>query len=350
MDREAARAFIDRFVEMAAGTTTIALLAVADRTQLLRGMAGKGPLGVDEIAEATKLQARYVKEILSGLAAGGVVDYDPEHQTFALSDEHAACVADDDSPYSMGGWLDMLPAALGKIPEIAEATRHGGGVAFDKFADEMVRGIDRSNGPSMRLLLTRKWLPTMPELVAKLELGARIADVGCGSGAASIAMALAYPASTVVGYDISEHSIERAHASLRNAAASNVSFELLGAEQLPTDPGFDFIVTFDVVHDLAQPLGVLQRIREAMAPDGTYLMVEPNAAADLEDNLNPRGALLYGISTLHCMTQSLAQGGEGLGAAWGPRQAEDLVTQAGFGHFRKLDIDNPFSAFYEIKP
>jgi len=346
LDREKAWRFIEHFTDMAAGTTTIALLAVADRTGLLTAMAGRGPMTTGDVSAAAGLEQRYVTEIMSGLAAGGVLAYDGSTERFTLPDEHAAVVADDDSPYAMVGWLDMLPATMHQLDHIVDATRHGGGVPFEDFGEDMVRGIDRGNSPSMRLLLTRKWLSAMPDIVEQLETGGSIADVGCGSGAAVLAMATAYPEATVWGFDLHHGSVERARA--RAGRVPNARFEVRAADDLPLDVGFDLVTTFDVVHDLADPPGALRRIKESLVTGGTYLMMEPRAEDNLEDNLNPRGALLYGVSALHCMTQSLAMGGAGLGAAWGPAAAEALCRDAGFGSFTELPIDNPFSAFYRV--
>jgi SAM-dependent methyltransferase len=212
----------------------------------------------------------------------------------------------------------------------------------------MIRGIDRGNGPSQRVFLVKRWLPAVPGLIERLETGARVADVGCGTGTAAILMAESFPNSEVNGFDVSAESLDVARS--RANGLPNVGFQRHGAGDFPTDPPFDLITTFDVIHDLADPLGGLTRIRQALTPDGLYLMMEPNASSKLENNLNDRAALLYGVSTLHCMTQSLAAGGEGLGAAWGREQAEDYARRAGFTSFQPLeDITNKFSAFYLLK-
>ena len=161
-------------------------------------------------------------------------------------------------------------------------------------------------------------------------------------------MAKAYPASSIVGYDIDAHSIELARGRVEAQQLSNVSFEQCSAESIPAEPGFDFVTTFDVIHDLVEPVPVLRQIRELVNPGGTYLMVEPVAGDALAENLHPAGALTYAMSTLHCMTQSLAHGGAGLGAAWGPRRAEAHCRQAGFSEFDRLDVDNAFNAFYRV--
>jgi SAM-dependent methyltransferase len=286
---------------------------------------------------------------MSGLAAVGLVSCDPETGSFALPPEHALFVADESSPYFMGGWFDMLPAAFGQIDGIAQAARHGGGVAFEEFGPEMVRGIERGNGPSQRVFLVSRWLPAVPRLVGRLESGIRVADIGCGTGTAARLIAESFPASQVVGYDLSADSI--AIAESHAAGRANLGYAVSSVAGIPLDPPFDLITSFDVIHDLAEPLAGLTRVREALAPGGQFLMMEPNASSNLEENLDGRGAMLYGISLLHCMTQSLAAGGAGLGAAWGAGRAREYSERAGFGRFETLEtITNKFSAFYLLRP
>ena len=183
----------------------------------------------------------------------------------------------------------------------------------------------------------------------RLETGARVADIGSGSGTAAILMAKAFPNSQIVGYDVSGDSV--AVARSRSEDVPNVEFHGYTVEDIPLDQPFDLITSFDVIHDLARPGAGLARIHEALKGDGAFLMMEPNASSHLENNLTDRGALLYGISTLHCMTQSLANGGEGLGAAWGEEKAQDYAMEAGFSSFERLDaIGNRFSSFYLVKP
>lgn len=348
MDREKVEAFLQHFTEMAAGTTTIALLAVADRSGLTKYL-GPNPSGTaDEIASGAELDPRYVLEIMSGLTAGGVVEYESETGVFTLPPEHASFVSDETSPYFMGGWFDMLPAAISQVEGVATATVHGGGIGFEDFGPGMIRGIDRGNGPSYKTFLTQRWLPAVPGLPERLKTGIRVADVGCGSGAAAILIASAFPNTEVFGYDVSEESL--ANARSRAGDIPNVEFARYSAREIPIEPGFDLITTFDVIHDLVDPLGALKRISEALSDVGVYLMLEPNASSNLEDNLDARGALLYGVSTLHCMTQSLANGGVGLGASWGRQLAAQYAKDAGFATFEPLDeITNRFSAFYLLQ-
>ena len=348
MDRAKVEAFLDRFVGYASGATTIGLLAVADRSGL-SAYLGKHVAGTAaEIAEGARLDPRYVEEILAGLTAAGVTEYDAETEVFTLPPEHALFVSNNESPYFMGGWLDMLPSVMSQIEGVARSTVHGGGVGFEEFGRLMIKAIDRGNAPSQKVFLTSKWLPAVPGLSERLDGGIRIADVGCGSGTAAMIMAEAYPKCDVVGYDVSDDSI--AVARSRSEEIDNVEFHGYTVEEIPIEPGFDLITTFDVIHDLVDPMAGLSRIREALRPDGVYLMMEPNASSRIEENLHDRGALLYGISTLHCMTQSLAHGGVGLGTAWGAEKAEAYAGEAGFNYFERLDdITNRFSAFFLLK-
>jgi SAM-dependent methyltransferase len=349
MDREKVGKFMEQFMGMATGAALLGVAAVADRSGLFAKLAGLGPLKLVDIAAKTGFDSRYLLEVLSALAAGGVVSYDPANETFELPPEHAACLSDEKSPYFLGGWTQMVPALYRAIPGVARSLREGGGVPYSEYGNDAVEGIDRANSPGMRILLTRKWLPAMPDVVAHLQQGARVADVGCGSGTAAITMAKAYPKSEITGFDVDEASIERARAAAAREGLPNARFERISAEALPTDPGFDLVTAFDVIHDLAKPRDVLRRVKEALKPGGTFLMVEPAAADTLEGNLNPGGALLYSMSTLFCMTVSLAQGGEGLGTAYGAKRAENLCREAGFATFRRLEIENPFNAFYDVR-
>jgi 2-polyprenyl-3-methyl-5-hydroxy-6-metoxy-1,4-benzoquinol methylase len=195
----------------------------------------------------------------------------------------------------------------------------------------------------------RTWLPELPEVVARLRNGGRAIDVGCGTGVVPITLATAFPASTVAGLELDERSIAIAG---ERAAEAGVAVEFVHAPvaELPLDPPWDLVTSFDVVHDLPDPVGALRRIRNALADGGTYLMAEPRVADRLEDNVdNPFARMLYGISTLHCVPQSLAQGGPGLGACWGKSRARELAAEAGFLRFDRLDIRSPVMRFYALR-
>jgi 2-polyprenyl-3-methyl-5-hydroxy-6-metoxy-1,4-benzoquinol methylase len=345
MDRTKAREFVDDVMELSAGALTIGLLAVADRSGLLRTMANLEPSTISQIAEESGVNARYVAEIVSGLTTAGIVEYDPSAGTFSLPAEHAEVLANDESPYSLTGWLDMIPAAMAQIDAVTDAAISGGGVPFESFGDTMIRGIARAGAPSARLLLPRRWLNAMPDVVERLTEGGTVADFGCGSGAAATALAESYPESNVLGVDISAESI--AGARLHDHPP-NVEFAVGGSDLLVERGGFDLVTALDVIHDLDEPVAILSDIRHSLSETGSLLIMEPRIDDHLENNLGAHGTVLYGISTLHCMTQSLANGGAGIGAAAGPSTIEQLAKDAGFESFVELPIDNPFSAFYRV--
>ncbi len=336
---------MDRFVDLASGATTVALLAIADRSGLNTFMSDGLSRTDQEIAHASGLDPRYLREILSGLTAAGIYEYDATSKSFNLPAEHALFVADESSPYFMGGWFDMIPSLYRQLDGLVDATRHGGGVPFEAFGDEMIRGITRGNEPSQNTLLVSKWLSAVPGLTERLGAGIRVADIGCGAGGALLVMARAFPASSFVGYDVSEEEI--AMARERATETPNATFEPVALENLHRGEGFDLITSFDVIHDLVDPMRGLEHIRHALAAGGQYLMMEPAASTALEENLTARGALLYGISAMHCMTQSLAREGKGVGAAWGRQAIEETARSAGFESVHRLEsISNTFSDFF----
>jgi SAM-dependent methyltransferase len=260
-------------------------------------------------------------------------------------------LADDNSPSFLAGFFQNVPAMVNVAPRVAEAFVKGGGVPFSEYGPDLVAGIDRSNRAQYQFHLVKRWLPAMPQVMERLQAGGSAADVGCGSGYPSILMAQAFPQSRFYGFDVSEESLERARADAqRKGVADRVEFQRASATALPNNPKFDVITSFDAIHDMVDPRGVLRSIRQALADDGTYFMVEPKAGDTLAENLGPMGAMLYSMSTLHCMTVSLAHGGEGIGTAIGPTKVRELAEAGGFTRVRRLPIEHLAQAFYEIRP
>lgn len=351
MDKAKRERFIKQVMDYVTGASLTGMIYIGDRVGLFKALAGAGPLSVTETARKAGLQERYVREWLSAMAAAGVVTYDADSERFTFPEEHAAILADENSPSFLGGFFQIAPAMLTVAPRVADAFAKGGGVPFSDYGGDLVAGIDRSNRTQFQYHLVKRWLPTIPEVIARLETGARVADVGCGSGYPSILMAQAFPRSRFYGFDVSEESLERARADARNkGVAERVEFQRVSAAALPETPKFDFITSFDAIHDMVDPRGAVRAIRRALADDGAYLMVEPKAGDTLAENLNPQGALTYSMSTLHCLTVSLAHGGEGIGTAMGERKARELAEGAGFTHFRRLPIEHAAQVFYEIRP
>ncbi len=275
--------------------------------------------------------------------------YDPATRKFLMPPEHAMILAREDSPFFFGGFIQGI-ANIAMAPKVAEAFKTGKGVPQSEYPPDTVEGIERGTAPMFQHHLVRKWLPAMPQVVASLTDGGSALDVGCGGGRAAIALAKAFPRALVFGYDSHPEAIERARANARVAGLikDRIAFETVDCTKLPAER-WDFITTFDVIHDSVDPAALLKSIRQALKPTGTYLMLELNVSANLEDNLNPMGRMMYSTSTLYCMTISLAHGGAGIGALMGEPKASELCAQAGFTRFRRLPIDDMFSALYEVR-
>jgi SAM-dependent methyltransferase len=330
LDEARVEAFAGRLFEFYTGGMLTYLVDIGHQTGLFTAAAG-GPATSGALAARAGLQERYVKEWLGAMVTGGIVDYDPATRTYRLPAEHAACLTGDGSanlaPFSR---LDTLLAK--RVDAVARAFREGGGVPYAEFRPEFTDVMDGLGRGTFDELLLEAYLPLVPGLPERLAAGARVADVGCGTGHALVLMAGAYPSSTFVGYDLAEDAIDRARAEAAAAGLTNVRFEVRDAARLAVEEPFDVVFVFDAIHDQTAPAEVLDRIYEALAPGRLFVMVEPRASSNLEDNLaNPLAPLLYSVSTLHCMTVSLADGGAGLGTVWGEQQARRMLDDAGFG-------------------
>jgi 2-polyprenyl-3-methyl-5-hydroxy-6-metoxy-1,4-benzoquinol methylase len=321
-----------------AGAMTAGMVYVGLQTGLFRIF--KEPMTAAVAARTSGLHPRYVEEWLKGMASAGYLDYDPANQTFMLPEEHAYFLASEGTDHFVGGLFAMVPPLMRVAPEVAEAFRKGGGVAFSDFGPGCVEALDLINRGQYETRLADYWLKSLPETTAKLAAGGRALDVGCGSGAVCVALKKAFPAAAVVGMDPDRESIRRAQ-----AAAPEVKF----LTEMPKGQTFDLITLCDVLHDLAAPLQTLQEIRALLAPDGTLFIVEPKAADRLEENRDAVSTTFYGFSLFHCMTQSLARGGPGLGTCLGPAATGKLLREAGFGRFQRLDIKSLTNLFYAAR-
>jgi 2-polyprenyl-3-methyl-5-hydroxy-6-metoxy-1,4-benzoquinol methylase len=327
-----------------------ALCYIGDRMGLFKAMADAGPLTVEQLAGKTGLSSRYVREWLGAMATARYVEYDGAANTYLLTPEYAAALADEDSPFFIGGYFQMAQAAVTVAPQVAEAFKTGKGVSQSEYPVSFFEAAERNSRTRYLHKLLRKWIPAMPQVVERLSAGGTAADVGCGGGRAAIMIAQAYPAACLFGYDIHAESIARAR---RNAetegVADRVSFEALDGGQLPAAK-FDFVSTFDVVHDAVDPVGLMSAIRRSLKDDGTYLVQEVNVSDKVEENMKPLGKMVYSISTLYCMTTSLAHGGAGIGTAMGEKKARELASAAGFKRFTRLPIKDDFAVLYELRP
>jgi SAM-dependent methyltransferase len=343
--------FVGKVVEQISGTMTTLLGAVGDRLGLFKNLAEQGAATSAELASRTKLNERYLREWLGGMATAGYLNYQGTTKRFSLPAEHASVLAHENGPFFVGGMYQMLPAFTGVFDQVLTAFRSGGGVSQSHYSEMMWDGLERFTCTWFENLLLQQWIPAMPDVKAHLERGCDLADAGCGRGHALIKLALAFPRSRYVGYDNFGPTVVRATANAREANVSNrVRFEERDVSKgLPSQ--FDVITTFDVVHDAVDPLQLLQSIRRALRPDGVYVCLDINCSEKLEENANPLGAMFHGVSVFYCMTTSLANHGAGLGTlGFHEAKVRELCEKAGFSSVRRVPLENPFNNLYEAKP
>ena len=340
--------FLHRFVGDLGATVQAAGVVLGDALGLYKALAAAGPATPAELATRTGTHERYVTEWLAGQAAGGYVTYDDG--LFSLSPEQATALADESSPAFVPGAFQLACASLRDEPRLLDAFRTGEGMGWHEHGDGVFAGCERFFRPGYAANLVDAWIPALDGVREKLEQGARVADVGCGYGASTVLMAQAFPASTFTGLDYHEGSVEQARSRAADAGLGDrCRFEVMPAADLPAD-GYDLVTTFDCLHDMGDPVAAARRIRSALGPDGTWLLVEPAAGDTVEDNLNPVGRVYYGFSTLLCVPNALSQGGtRSLGAQAGPARLRELVTEAGFSRFR-VATRTPFNLVIEVRP
>jgi SAM-dependent methyltransferase len=351
MDMARAQAFIGKVFNDLSGAVVSIMCTIGDRLNLFKDLAARGPATSEELASRLGLNERYVREWLNVMASATYLEYDPQSKRFALPPEHAVALAWEGGLMFMGGVYHHLPGLFRPLDQVMQAFLQGGGVSQSAFDDDFREGMERISASWFENLLVQEWIASLPDLKARLERGAEVADVGCGGGRALIEMARAFASSTFVGFDLFEPSVIRARANAKRAGVEGrVRFEQRNAvEGLPGK--YDLITTFDFVHDVANPLAVLTGFRRALKPDGTYLLVEINCSDKLEENIGPFGTILYGTSVLYCTPTSIANGGEGLGTMGMPEsKIRDLCQEAGFSSVSRLPIENPFNIAFAIKP
>jgi SAM-dependent methyltransferase len=342
--------FVGSVVGDLGATLNTALIRIGDELGLYKAMAGAGPLTAAELAERTETAERYIREWLAAQAAGGYVEYDAESGRYELPPEQAMALADEDSPAFMLGGFQLATAVLADQPKLAEAFRTGEGLGWHEHDHRLFEGTERFFRPGYRANLVGAWIPALEGVERKLIDGAKVADVGCGHGASTLIMAEAYPNSTFVGFDYHEGSIEAARRAAEKAGLGDrVSFEVAGAKDY-SGSGFDLVAFFDCLHDMGDPVGALQHVRETLAEDGTVMLVEPYAGDRVEENLNPVGRVYYCASTMLCTPGSLDQEvGLALGAQAGEARLAEVASEAGFSRFRRA-TETPINLVLEARP
>jgi SAM-dependent methyltransferase len=323
-----------------------ALILIGDKLGLFRALSG-AQLTPAELAKATGTHERYVREWLASQAASGFVTYDAPSGRFTLSPEQAAVFADPDSPVNMTGGFYSLAAVYADEPKLTEAFKTGSGVGWGNRCNCLFCGVERFFRPGYKAHLVAEWLPALDGVVAKLERGATVADVGCGHGASTLIMAKAFPRSQFVGIDFHDASI--AHAREHAAGLTNVRYEVARAQDYK-ERGLDLVTMFDALHDMGDPIGAATHVRESLKPDGTLMLIEPMAGDSLADNLNPVGRVYYAFSASVCVPASLGQEvGAALGAQAGEKRLGEVARKAGFSRFRRA-AETPFNMVLEARP
>jgi 2-polyprenyl-3-methyl-5-hydroxy-6-metoxy-1,4-benzoquinol methylase len=341
--------FVFRAVDEVGATLNAALVVMGDRLGLYRALAGSGGLSPAELADRTGTAERYVREWLGAQAAGGYVTYDADSGRYTLPPEQTVALTDPSSPAYLPGFFQIAVGAVLDSPKIIEAARTGEGVGWHEHVHDVHEGCERFFRPGYNAHLITEWLPGLDGVVAKLERGGLVADIGCGHGASTILMAQAFPNSTFVGSDYHEGSIETARTRAREAGvADRTEFRVASAAAYDGD-GYDLVTMFDCLHDMGDPVGAARHVRETLAPEGTWMIVEPNAGDRIEDNLNPIGRAFYAFSTLLCTPASLSQEvGLALGAQAGEARIRDVVQAGGLTRFRRA-AETPFNLVFEAR-
>jgi hypothetical protein len=349
VDEAKLEAFVQKAIGDLGGALTAALVVIGDRLGLYRALAKHGPLTPRELAGHTETSERCVREWLAGQAASGYLTYDPATGRYTLPPEQAIALTDDASPACvMGGFIGMT-AATRATPKVIEAFRSGSGVGWHEHDPALFEGTERFFRPGYNANLVSSWIPALDGVQQQLERGAQVADIGCGWGASTVIMAKAFPRSRFTGFDYHAPSVERARERAKEAGVSDrVRFEVASAKDFPGS--WDLIAFFDSLHDMGDPVGAAAHVKSRLAPNGTWLLVEPRAEDRTEDNLHALGRVFYSVSTLVCTQASLSQEvGLALGAQAGEARLRDVVTQGGFTHFRRA-AETPFNLVFEVRP
>jgi SAM-dependent methyltransferase len=350
----ASEAAVSEFVQKALGdlgsALTASMVVIGDKLGLYRAMAASGPTDAPTLARATGTAERYVREWLNAQAAAGYVTYDPATRRYTLPEAHAVCLTQEDSPACVLGGFQGMTAAMKATPKIVERFRTGEGLGWHEQDPELFCGTERFFRPGYAAHLVSEWIPALDGVRENLERGGSVADVGCGHGASTVILAQAFPKARVVGFDYHAPSIEAATARARDAGVGErCRFEVASAKSFP-GTGYDLVTFFDCLHDMGDPVGAARHVREALAPDGTWMLVEPFAYDEVEKNLNPIGRVFYSVSTLVCTPASLSQEvGAALGAQAGEGRLRAVLQEAGFTRIRRA-TETPFNLIIEARP
>ncbi|UCF37682.1 MAG: class I SAM-dependent methyltransferase [Acidobacteriota bacterium] len=348
VDQGKTSTFSEQVADDVGRTMLGALSYLGDRLGLFKTMAEMDQFTAKDLARATGYNQRLLEQWLNGMVSLQYVLYDSVEKRFSFPPEHAAVLVDEDSPFFMAGGIEYAIPAVLAIHHVMEAFRTGVPITPDVFHPDIWEGIERWSRPMYRHQLVQNWLPLIPDVLNSLQAGAFVADVGCGNGQAMITIARAFPNTRTQGFDVYAPSIEKARRNAREAGVEDrAEFIVGGTGDLPKGK-FDLVTNFAVVHHYSHPVKEMKAIRQALGPNGSYLILEDSLSSEPNKNIKPAGRIAYGASTLACLHDSMANDGVGLGTV-----NEDVVRrlgqQSGFGFIRRLPLDDPYSALFQLK-
>ena len=341
--------FLNKAISDIGGAVSSSMVVVGEKLGFYKAMAGTGPLTSEELSKKTGIIERYVREWLNNQAAGGYLIYDPVAQTFTLPDEHAECLAYENSPNFLLGAFQIFTSLVKDDSKIIDAFKRGKGIPWGDHDCGLYEGTERFFRTGYSANLVNTWIPSLVGVVEKLKSGSKVADIGCGHGASTIIMAQAFPESEFIGFDYHQPSINVARQRAKEAGVNdNVKFELAESTNFP-GKNYDLVTVFDALHDMGNPIGTASHTFKCLKSDGTWMVVEPFASDKIEENHNPIGRIYYGASSFVCVPCSLATNGPALGAQAGPKKLEQVIKSGGFKKFR-IATTNPFNMVLEANP
>lgn len=349
IDPDKLNAFLHQAVCDMGAALHAGVVLMGDRLGLFRAMRDGTPVTSQQLSEKTGVRERYVREWLKANAASKYLDYDAATDTYSMNPEQAFALADDNSALDLPGFHYMLAACMRDEEKLTNAFKEGRGFGWHEHDKDLFKGCERFFRPTYLTHLVSEWIPALTGVEAKLKAGAKVADIGCGHGASTLLMAKAYPKSKFTGFDYHEESIESARARAKQQGMSDtVTFEVSRAAEIPGS-GYDLVTCFDCLHDMGDPVGAAKHIKNALAPGGTWMVVEPIASDDTAANLNPVGRVYYSASALVCVPASLSQEvGLGLGAQAGQKRLSEVLNEAGFTQVRRA-AETPFNMVLEVR-
>jgi SAM-dependent methyltransferase len=347
LNEEKIKSIFEKVINYSGISMSMGLVYLGQKIGLFKAMAGAGPLTSQEIATRSGTVERYVREWLINQVASGFVEYDAKTDKYTLPPEQALLLCDENSPYYVSGFY-FAKAVLQSIDRVAKAFQEGGGVAWSEHDPDLFYAVEHSFRPFYEAFLTTTWIPAIEGMKQKLILGGRVADIGCGRGASTFIMARAFPNSKVFGFDYHEPSMSYAQKFARRLGLEKrTEFVVAGSHNFPDGP-YDLITFCTSLHDMPDPIGSVKRAFETLKEDGSVLIVEPMAGNSVEENCNPLGQMYSAVSTLCCLSNSIAQGGSGLGAVATEKEIHDTLKAAGFSYFQRIG-ESPIHRVYEAR-